>query len=567
MVAPEDGMTLAHRARPFAVFSRIAGSARFLCVCVLLAFATTVVLPPQADAAPKKSAEAKKKKLKKKASRRARKIRPAYAPPQAAMVVDLHTGKVLFEDNADKARFPASITKVMTLYMLFEQMKKGEFGLDTELKVSEWAASRPPSKLGMRPGQSIKVYDAMLALVTKSANDVASVVAENIAGSEEAFARMMTHKARMIGMTSTTFVNASGLPDERQTTTARDLITLGRRVIEDFPAEAKIFQTRFFEYGERTYQNHNRMLFSYAGMEGMKTGYTRASGFNLLASCRRNDKHLIAVVLGGSSSRNRNGRMRVLLDRAWGTAVAMKKSPARGADQPFAVAAGMRRAAPERTTAFQAPAASAPLQVTIGKKAAPGYEIDIQKELVTHADAEDAAEDEEADADDAEADGAAQVQVAAAAPADKNDADAAEGEGDLKPEAETKVATSQVQGVNPSPLAVALLNEELDEDRAQPQTKQEQQPEQRPQPEPALGPYHVQVGSFIDTESAKRKLELVAEKASGILNGHAELTVPGDVNGKAYYRARFGKFSRKDAASTCTKLKRLKLDCLVVRVE
>jgi D-alanyl-D-alanine carboxypeptidase len=572
MVASEDGLTLANRARPFAVLSRIAASARFLCVCVLLAFAAAVVLPPPADAAPKKSAEAKKKKLKKKASRRARKIRPAYAPPQAAMVVDLHTGKVLFEDNADKARFPASITKVMTLYMLFEQMKKGEFGLDTELKVSEWAASRPPSKLGMRPGQSIKVYDAMLALVTKSANDVASVVAENIAGSEEAFARMMTHKARMIGMTSTTFVNASGLPDERQTTTARDLITLGRRVIEDFPAEAKIFQTRLFEYGERTYQNHNRMLFSYAGMEGMKTGYTRASGFNLLASCRRNDKHLIAVVLGGSSSRNRNGRMRVLLDRSWRTAVAMKKPPARGTDQPFAFAAGMRRAAPEGSTAFQAPAASEPLQVTIGKKAAPGYEIDIQKELVTHADAEDAAEEEEAEAEDSEADGAAQVAVAAAAPADKDDSEAAEGEGDLKPEAEAKVTTAQ--SVNPSPLAVALLSEKQDQEqtphqelqtRSEQQPKPEQQPEQRSQP--VLGPYHVQVGSFVDTESAKRKLEMVAEKASGILNGHAELTVPGDVNGKAYYRARFGKFSRQDAANTCTKLKRLKLDCLVVRVE
>ncbi len=201
-------------------------------------------------------AEAKKKK------------RSRYAPPQAAMVVDLYSGKTLYSKNADAKRYPASITKVMTLYMLFEQIEQGHLTLNSKLKVSSVAASRPPSKLGLKTGSTIRVRDAMYALVTKSANDVAAVVAENIAGSEAAFGRMMTQKARSIGMTKTTFRNASGLPDKRQTTTARDLITLGRHVLKKYPEYSKIFRTRYFKYGKKRYKNHNRLLFSYSGMRG-----------------------------------------------------------------------------------------------------------------------------------------------------------------------------------------------------------------------------------------------------------------------------------------------------------
>ena len=553
MVISGDVLTFRDKGRSKAAMSCLAASVRLVLAFLLIVLIAAV------------PAEAAKKR---------KKVRYHYAPPQAAMVVDLHSGKVLHEENADKARFPASVTKVMTLYILFEQMRKGEFRPDSELKVSEWAASRPPSKLGLKPGQTIKVSDAMGALVTKSANDVASVVAENIAGSEEAFARMMTHKARMIGMKDTIFANASGLPDDDQRTTARDLITLGRRVLQDFPEEAKIFQTRFFEYDDRTYQNHNRMLFSYAGMEGMKTGYTRASGFNLLASCRRGDKHLLAVVLGGSSSRHRNGKMRTLLDRSWRSAIAMKDGPKRFPEQPLAMAsAAPLDMMPERNPAFHETVTSEPLQVTIGKEARPGQEIDIDKELATNAGAEDESDEEEAEAEEAGEQEAPQIAVASTA--GKDDAEAAAGEGDLKPEAEAKAAAVNV---NPSPVAVALMNQEQEqgqsEQQEQRQGPQEQSQEQGqeqsqgPQQEqPVLGPYHVQVGSFFDTESAKRKLELVAEKADGLLEGHEELTVAGDVKGKAHYRARFGKFTRKDAASTCSKLKRMKVECLVVRVE
>ena len=210
----------------------------------------------------------------------------------------------------------------MTLYLLFEQLREGDMHLDTELKVSAAAAAQAPSKLGLEVGSTISVSDAMYALVTKSANDVAVVIAENIAGTEPAFARMMTLKARSLGMTNTTFRNASGLPDPGQTTTAHDLVTLGRHILADFPQQSKIFSTRFFQYGDETLKNHNGLLFSYPGTEGLKTGFTRDSGFNLLTSCRRQDKHLIAVVLGGRTSGERNARMRSLLDGSWRKAVA-----------------------------------------------------------------------------------------------------------------------------------------------------------------------------------------------------------------------------------------------------
>ncbi|HKJ60555.1 MAG TPA: D-alanyl-D-alanine carboxypeptidase family protein, partial [Hyphomicrobiales bacterium] len=257
-------------------------------------------------------------------SSEAKKKRHVYSPPQAAMVVDGYSGEILYSSNADEPRYPASVTKVMTLYLLFEQIRDGHMTFKTPLKVSAKAASRPPSKLGLKPSSTISVHDAVYALVTKSANDVAAVVAENIAGSETAFARMMTQKARAIGMTKTTYRNASGLPNSKQVTTARDLITLGRRMRTDFPKLSKVFSTRYFTYGKRKFRNHNRLLFSYSGMEGLKTGFTRASGFNLLASCRREDKYLIAVVLGGRSGKARNARMQTLLDRSWVKAVALK---------------------------------------------------------------------------------------------------------------------------------------------------------------------------------------------------------------------------------------------------
>lgn len=247
------------------------------------------------------------------AEARRRAQRATYSPPYASIVVDAKTGKVLQATNPDAPRHPASVTKVMTLYMLFEALEKGRFSLSSELKISAHAARQAPSKLGLQPGETIAVEDAIKALVTKSANDIAAAVAENIGGSEERFAEMMTEKARAIGMRSSTFVNASGLPDVEQITTARDLALLGRAIQDRFPKYYGYFGTRVFNYDGASYRNHNNLLGRVEGVDGIKTGYTRASGFNLLTSAKSDGRHVITVVLGGRSGRIRDQQVASLV--------------------------------------------------------------------------------------------------------------------------------------------------------------------------------------------------------------------------------------------------------------
>ena len=240
----------------------------------------------------------------------------AYAASYAAMVVDGHTGKVLFSRQGDAIRYPASLTKIMTLFLLFDYIEAGKFKETSRLTVSKTAAKQPPSKIGVKPGQTILVRDAIKALVTKSANDVAVVVAENIAGTEANFAKLMTAKARAIGMKKTVFKNASGLPNKNQVTTARDMITLANRLMFDHPERYGYFSRKYFKYRGKRYRNHNRLLFDYKGTDGIKTGYIRASGFNLVANVRRGNKHLIAVVFGGKTSKRRNAHMRSILNKS-----------------------------------------------------------------------------------------------------------------------------------------------------------------------------------------------------------------------------------------------------------
>lgn len=232
----------------------------------------------------------------------------------ASIVVDADTGTVLHEENADTRNFPASLTKIMTLYMLFEAIDTGRIKLDTELPVSAHAQKQEPSKLNLRKGQTIKARDAILALVTKSANDVAVVVAEAVGGSETRFARMMTVKALALGMKRTQFRNASGLPDDRQLSTARDMSILARALMRNFPRYYPYFSTEQFAYKGEIYGNHNGLLGTYDGVDGIKTGYIRASGFNLVASAERDGRRIIGVVFGGKTSSWRNKHMVGLLD-------------------------------------------------------------------------------------------------------------------------------------------------------------------------------------------------------------------------------------------------------------
>jgi D-alanyl-D-alanine carboxypeptidase len=239
---------------------------------------------------------------------------PNYKPPYAAIVVDDKSGQVLHEANSDEPRHPASLTKIMTLYLLFEQLEAGKIKLDTPLKISAHAAAAAPVKLGLKANGTIKAEEALKAMVTKSANDAAVVVGEAIGGTEEEFATLMTEKAKSLGMAGTVYVNASGLPAEEQITTARDQALLGRAIGHRFPNYYRYFATPSFQYGGKEMHNHNALLGQMKGVDGIKTGFTEASGYNLVASIRRDERHLVAVVLGGTSNAQRNDRMRQLLE-------------------------------------------------------------------------------------------------------------------------------------------------------------------------------------------------------------------------------------------------------------
>jgi D-alanyl-D-alanine carboxypeptidase len=233
---------------------------------------------------------------------------PAQAGGYSDMIIDMNSGKVLHETNADELRFPASLTKMMTLYVTFDMIEKKRLSLDTVLHISA-----QPSKLGLHEGDTIAVRDGIKALVTASANDVARTIAENLGTDEEKFATYMTWQAHKLGMKDTTFKNASGLPDAGQTTTARDYITLSQRLYDDFPQHFAFFKTPYFQWGRARYRNHNGLLFNFPGSDGIKTGYIRASGFNLAESVHRGGKHLIGVIFGGRSVGERNAKMRALL--------------------------------------------------------------------------------------------------------------------------------------------------------------------------------------------------------------------------------------------------------------
>lgn len=249
-------------------------------------------------------------------------VRPASAQigseRYSAIVMDARTGAVLMAANADEPRYPASLTKMMTLYLTFEALRDGRISLTTPVPVSYTAASMPPSRLGLTAGMTLTVEEAILALVTKSANDAAAALGEFLGGgSEQRFAQMMTLKARALGMTRTTFRNASGLPDMDQVSTARDMALLGRRLLQDFPDRYSYFSTPYFVFRGRTIWNHNHLLQEYEGADGIKTGYVNDSGFNLVASAQRDGVRLVAAVFGGRTGRERDRHMMALLDRGF----------------------------------------------------------------------------------------------------------------------------------------------------------------------------------------------------------------------------------------------------------
>jgi D-alanyl-D-alanine carboxypeptidase len=288
----------------------------------------------------------------------------APAPPYAAIVLDANSGRTLHADQADELRHPASLTKIMTLYLLFERLDAGKIRLDSQFPVSEHASIQAPTKLGLKPGQSLEVEDAIRGMVTKSANDAAVAVAEALGGGEREFADMMTAKAHALGMSRTTYHNASGLPNDEQVTTARDQALLGRAIQERFPRYYQYFATPSFTYHGQTMRNHNQLLGHVEGMDGIKTGYTQASGFNLVASVRRDNRHIVSVVMGGTSAGSRDARMRSLIEEYIVAATPQKTM--------IAAVAGAKADGARKEETRTARARVAADSTTQGTRAAPG---------------------------------------------------------------------------------------------------------------------------------------------------------------------------------------------------
>ncbi|MFO1090151.1 MAG: D-alanyl-D-alanine carboxypeptidase [Hyphomicrobiales bacterium] len=281
-------------------------------------------------------------------------VAPANAAPFSALAVDARTGEILFAKDIDGPRYPASLTKMMTLYIVFQELKAGRISKTTPITFSKFAASRAPSKLGVRPGGTITIDQAIRALVTKSANDVAAALAENLGGSEPAFAQRMTKTARALGMSRTTFRNASGLPDPQQRTTARDMATLGLRLQRDFPEYFGYFKLPSFAFQGRDIRNHNRLLGKLDGIDGIKTGYTAASGFNLVSSAGRGDRRIVGVVMGGATGNARNRYMAAMVEGAFkkakgGTQIALAPGMAPGS-APSTMVAAAETKKPKRDT-------------------------------------------------------------------------------------------------------------------------------------------------------------------------------------------------------------------------
>ena len=527
------------------------------------------------------------------------------APAQAkyaAVVVDAETGEVLHARNSNTRRYPASLVKMMTLYMVFDALEKGELKLNQRLRVSRRAAGMPPSKLGLRRGQSIRVKDAILALVTKSANDVAVVVAEALGRTESQFAKKMTKKARRLGMKRTTFRNASGLPNRKQLSTARDMATLARALIRDFPQHYHYFNTKSFKYKGRRYRNHNKLLRTYKGADGIKTGYIRAAGYNLVASSVRNGRRVIAVVFGGKTSRSRNRHTATLLDRGFKrlrmiaktypappprkpTAIAARQahetqvalSPAAGPATPPAATSptattevrqqrhGGTSVETEAVAAF-APPAPGPASgldpdALLAELQAPPPGNSAQQGTLT---AEDLAAQPLAGPASAGSDimvtdaavpppGAVESvplvdpqrrpteNAAAAAPAQETQA-TARARADVPPPAPPKPATT----------AAAKAGTSLEFQVVEPRRKP--------------GRYGVQVGAFYRYRPAKQAAQKAFKKAPKLL-ADAELSVTHvrGARGKLY-RSRLVGLSKRDARQACRKLRSLKVDCMVVRV-
>lgn len=441
----------------------------------------------------------------------------ALAAKSAAIVVDAKTGKVLYSADANGRRYPASLTKMMTLYLTFEALAKGRISKNTPVPYSAHAASEPPTKLGVRAGGSVPVETAILSMVTKSANDSATALGELLGGSEDNFARMMTAKARQLGMNGTVFRNANGLPDPGQFTTAHDMAMLGIALREHYPQYYGYFSQRSFLYGRQRINGHNRLLGRIKGVDGIKTGYTRASGYNLVSSVADGDRRLVAVVMGGASGRSRDNQMASLINTY------LPRASTRGGGNLIAKAGGDN-----------------PIKA-LAKVFLPKHDAPTPDEKPAVDDTEVASADDSAPAEETkpviQVRKVKTVAVAAMAPAPAPQETASQTE-----------TTSQTVAAYAEPAPAAA---------------------------PAVDPvktssvpsgWVVQVASSPTQSGAQALLDKTSKQAPKVLADASGFTVAFDKDGVTYYRARFGGFGSKDAAwKACDALKRKKISCYAVQ--
>ena len=446
----------------------------------------------------------------------------------AVLVVDANTGRILHERSAGALRHPASLVKLMTLYLIFEQIEQGKLSLSTKVRFSANAAAQSPSKLDVEEGAEIDLIDAIKALIVKSANDVAVALAEHVGGSEEKFVDIMNRKARQLGMTETVFRNASGLPDVEQVTTARDMVTLALRLHDQYPKLYPLFATRTFTWGSETFRNHNTLLFRYEGLDGMKTGYIRASGFNLVASARRGRKHVLAAYFGGQTAAQRNAAVRAQLDAGFLKAsekktrqpgplvVAQAKSSS--AVEPGQPAPPEPKASPVAVAAAPQPAQRPALAV-----AASGVEVMRVRPV-----------------------------LAAGTP----------------PPPETPQRPASIEDLlkQPGPPPAPAPGDAAPQDTASaPATRTAGVPESAGI---AAGLFQVQVGAYQTAAEAERQLASVRERAGSVLGRNAAHMSQVKRGDKIFFRARYIGFDGRSAAdSACSELKRLEIDCLVMKAE
>ncbi|MDR7220484.1 D-alanyl-D-alanine carboxypeptidase [Aminobacter aminovorans] len=448
----------------------------------------------------------------------------------AAIVVDANTGETLHSSNADSRRYPASLTKMMTLYLTFEALSKGRIQKDSKVVFSKNAAAEPPTKIGVKAGGSISVEAAILSLITRSANDASTALGEMIGGSEENFARMMTAKARSLGMKGTVFRNANGLPNTAQFTTARDMAKLGIALREHYPQYYSYFSTRSFAFGRQRIANHNRLLGRIKGVDGIKTGYTRASGFNLVSSVQDGNRRIVAVVLGGASGASRDNQMAQLIKTY------MPQASKRGGGDLIA----------KTDTPMPAVAVA---KADLPKRNAPTPDMRPEAEVVVA----DSATDEAVESDE--------VVVAAAVPAPKPV---------IARTAEPKIAmasTERFGGKIPFQIRKA-------KDRAPAEGVEQAYAEERAPAVQALDQmktasvpsgWAIQVASSPSDGEARKILDKTAKQVPAVLADASAFTVPFEKGGVTYYRARFAGFDSKDAAwNACNALKKKKIACYAI---